>query len=105
MSENPDHAISVLTNSTFSPSLDELWIEIYKMMNDSPTARRVEGFAASLRYGRERFATTLALILIAADVDNQKRILELAAMQPPPPILVPKGQIVYLPSENRGPGC
>lgn len=110
-----------------SNNLEGLWEEIFKSINDDVLARNVEDIAAAEGWGRERLATVLAAILLTRVIQQQAEILRLAQMQPPPPILVPKDQIVYLPSppsniqsvdtgdakmlvpkwdfEHRGPGC
>lgn len=88
-------------------NLSGLWEEIFKSVDTDILAKIVQDIAASEGWGRERLATALAAVLLTRVEQQNEQIQELLAMRlSPSPILVPKDQIVYLPSiENRGPGC
>ena len=86
----------------------KVWKTIFQMMNDDVLAKAVEDRAAVECWGREKLATVLAAVLMIQGKQQREEILRLSMMQPPAPILVPKGQIVYLPGpgpEHQGPGC
>lgn len=93
MSEQVEKVVALLRGGQHSTpptplTLDELWPVIYELLREDPVARQVEYLAAAQGWGRERFATTLALVLLAHVKDNRAEIFRLTQLQPPPPIHV-----------------
>jgi len=102
--ESIEKSITEIIEQANDGQQSKIWETIFRMMNDDVIARAVEDRAAREGWGREKLATVLAAVLMGQSKQQREEILRLGQMQPPAPIIVPKGQIVYLP-EHRGPGC
>ena len=101
--------IETIVKLALDNNMDGVWKELYKFIHYDPTFGYVEHIAAREGWGREKLATVLAAALLVRSEDWRgvmNKLAELAAQQPPAPIIARENQIVYLPGpEHRGPGC
>lgn len=113
-----------MANMALRGDLDGLWKAIWRLSDvaNDPLVQGVQDIAARDGWTRERLATVLAAVLLDAHIDYRERIRELANMQPPAPIIIPREALPpskpeAVPMEpvrfkiaeplpgDRGPGC
>ena len=90
MSDRAERLIELMKMAVDNPGCDKLWEEMFKNIQVDPIAFNVWNVASSQGWGREKFATVLALVLLDNSAHLRQQILDMYHAVSPKPIAVRK---------------
>ena len=96
-----EKTIALMKKAVDNPGCDALWEDMFRFIEVDPIAYNVWQVASAQAWGREKFATVLALILLDNTSELRQRILDLTHQISPKPIAIRK----FVRPQDQGTGC